>query len=346
VQSTLVGLSLTERVGQLLLVGVPAGSPGQGKALVRTSKVAGIFLAGRTTGSTALRAGIASVRSAAKAAGLPAVLVAADEEGGAVQTIRGGSLPPFPSALTQGRWSASRLTSTTRGWGKELARLGVNLDLAPVADTVPASIGTRNPPIGRYGRQYGSTPSAVAADVGTVVRALLAQRVGTTAKHFPGLGRVRANTDTSTAAVDATTTATDPYLRPFRAAIDAGTTAVMVSSAKYPRLDAKNPAMWSSAVVTGLLRKRIGYTRLVVSDDLGNAVAAGVRPVGRRAVDFVRAGGDLVLTVRAGQAPTMAAALLAALRASAAFKARVYDAVRHVLGAKYDLGLVRCPKAP
>jgi beta-N-acetylhexosaminidase len=259
-----------------------------------------------------------------------------------VQTVRRGTIPPFPTALVQGTWSTSRLRATTTTWAKELRRLGVNLDLAPVADVVPASLGVRNPPIGRFGRQYGSTPAAVAPKVATVVGALQGARVGATVKHFPGLGRVLANTDTSTRAVDGVTTATDPALRPFTAGTRAGAVAVMVSSALYPRLDRRHPAMWSPAIVTGLLRTRLGWNGLVVSDDLGNAAAAKVAPVGRRATDFVAAGGDLVLTVVPGQAVTMRNAIVARAAKDRAFRARVDDAVRHVLTAKRTLGLLRC----
>jgi beta-N-acetylhexosaminidase len=342
VEAALRTLSPQARAGQLLMVGVPAGSPADGASVVRRYRVGGVFLRGRTAGTSALQRSVAALRASARAARVLPLHVAADEEGGAVQTIRGGSLPSFPSATTQGGWTASRLDRETRRWAGELARLGVTLDLAPVADTVPASLGRRNPPIGRFSRQYGSTPDAVAQDVVTVTRALQARKVGATVKHFPGLGRVLANTDTSSAAVDRVTTATDPFLRPFQAAIRAGTAAVMVSSARYPRLDARRPAMWSPAVVTGLLRTRLGYTGMVVSDDLGNAVAARSLPVGRRAVDFVRAGGDLVLTVRPEQAGAMTSALAAAARGSSAYRARVDDAVRHVLASKYDLGLIHC----
>src|SRR5207248_639059 len=83
-----------------------------------------------------------------------------------------------------------------------------------VADTVPAGTGGANPPIGAFNRQYGSAPDPVAQDIATVVGAAQSAGVLTTLKHFPGLGRVRANTDTSTQAVDPVTTVADPYLRP------------------------------------------------------------------------------------------------------------------------------------
>ena len=116
----------------------------------------------------------------------------------------------------------------------------------------------------------------------------------------------------------------------------------MISSARYPRLDPDNIAAFSPAVVTGLLRERMGYTGLVVSDDLGAAVAASGVPVGERAVRFVRAGGDMVLTVRSADAAPMVGALVAAGQADPAFQARLTDAARHVVRSKYRAGLLKC----
>jgi beta-N-acetylhexosaminidase len=342
VDRTLAGLSSSARAGQLLLVGVPATDPASQAPPLAALHVAGIFLHGRVAGGSTLRSGIATAQSAARHAGALPLLVAADEEGGLVQTVRGGTLPPFPAALAQGGWTSTTLARSTRTWGSELARLGVDLDLAPVADVVPASLGRANPPIGAYDRQYGSTPAAVSRSVVVVTSALRRVGVGPVVKHFPGLGRVRANTDTSAAAVDAVTTASDPALHPFADAVRAGALAVMVSSARYPRLDAERPAMWSPAVIEGLLRGRLGWHGLVVSDDLGIAVAAKALPVGSRATSFVAAGGDLVLTVEPGQARTMRDALLARARADRAFAARIDDAVRHVLAVKAALGLLTC----
>jgi beta-N-acetylhexosaminidase len=331
------------QVGQLLMVGTPIANPAGLADTVRRYRLGGAFLSGRSSQSAAtLRQGIATLQNdVASATGVP-LLVALDQEGGEVQTLKGTDFPPIPSAVVQGQWDTATLRSRTADWAGRLAGAGVIQDLAPVADTVPAGTGPANPPIGAFNRQYGSNPDTVAQDITTVVGAAQSAGILTTLKHFPGLGRVRANTDTSTQAVDSVTTVDDPYLRPFAAGIKAGTAAVMVSSAAYPKLDPQAIAAFSAPVITGLLRQRLGFTGLVMSDDLGAAVAVKAVPVGDRAVRFVQAGGDLVLTVRTTDAGPMSAALLAAARDSTAFAARVTDAARHVLAAKIRAGLVRC----
>lgn len=339
VTRTVAGLALEQRVGQLLMVGAPVASPRSLAATVTRYQLGGVFLAGRSKRpAAALRADIAALQGAAP----EPLLVALDQEGGDVQTLQGPDFPAIPSALRLGSGPPATLRSDVRDAASRLAGIGVNINLSPVADTVPTSVGEDNPPIGAFHRQYGSDPAKVAAAIRTVVATSQDAGVMTTLKHFPGLGRVRANTDTSTKAIDTTTTARDSYLGPFAAGIKEGSAAVMVSSASYPRLDSANIAAFSEPVIAGLLRRDMGFTGLVMSDDIGAAAAVRAVPVGDRAVRFVRAGGDLVLTIRSQDAAPMTAALLAAARTSPAFANRVTDAATHVMRAKDHAGLLKC----
>jgi beta-N-acetylhexosaminidase len=342
VARTVAGFSLDERVGQLLMIGTPVNGPRDLATTVGRYHLGGVFLAGRSKRpAAALRSDIASLQRAARTP----LLIALDQEGGSVQTLKGPDFPIIASAQRLGGGSAAALRTETSNAARRLAGIGVTINLAPVADTVPADLGEQNPPIGAFHRQYGSDPDHVAGDIRTVVAASQAAGVLTTLKHFPGLGRVRFNTDTSTKAVDRTATVTDPYLKPFAAGIGAGSAAVMVSSASYPRLDPDAIAAFSQPIVTGLLRRRLGFTGLIMSDDLGAAAAAESVPVGERAVRFVRAGGDLVLTIRPQDAVPMTVGLIAASKASSAFDARVTDAATHVVRSKYRAGLLKCPAA-
>ena len=339
VDAILAGLSPDERAGQALMIGTPVDSPRELGGVVERHHLGGVFLAGRSTRSAAgLRRDISALQ---RRAATP-LLVSLDQEGGSVQTLKGRDFPLLPSAQRLGAGSPAKLRSAVRDTAQRLSGIGVTVNLAPVADTVPAGLGEGNPPIGGFRRQYGSDPDAVADDVATVVAASQGADVLTILKHFPGLGRVRANTDTAVRVVDNTTTADDPYLKPFVAGISAGSAGVMISSATYPKLDGSSIAAYSKPIVTGLLRERLGYTGLVMSDDLGAADSASSLPAGRRAVRFVEAGGDLVLSIRPEDAAPMSAALIAAARRSEAFDARLTDAARHVLQAKQRAGLLTC----
>jgi beta-N-acetylhexosaminidase len=339
VTTTVAALSLEERVGQLLMLGTEVDDPRDVRDAVARHHLGGVFLAGRSRRpAAALRADIAAVQ---RGAAVP-LLIALDQEGGSVQTLKGPDFPLIPSAQRLGAGPAAKLRDTVRDTARRLNGIGVTVNLAPVADTVPAGLGEGNPPIGAFHRQYGSDPARVAADIEQVVAASQGAGVLTILKHFPGLGRVTANTDTSTRAADSTATANDPYLEPFRAGVKAGSAGVMVSSASYPKLDTENIAAFSPPIITGLLREKLGYTGLVMSDDLGAADAVERVPSGQRAVRFVAAGGDLVLTIRPADAAPMTKAMIAEAGRSRAFDARVTDAARHVVQAKYRAGLLDC----
>ncbi|MET7418953.1 glycoside hydrolase family 3 N-terminal domain-containing protein [Dactylosporangium sp. NPDC005555] len=336
-------LTLEQQVGQLVMIGTPIGTPLNAVQAIQRYQLGGIFLAGRSTASAAsLQQSIGQLQAAAaKSSGL-GLQIGVDQEGGQVQTLKGTDFPLIPSAVNQGKLDDATLKSRTAEWAGRLKAIGVTIDLAPVADVVPASVGKANPPIGGFDRQYGATPEPVAADVATVVTAIQGAGVLATVKHFPGLGRVRVNTDTSTGARDDVTTADDPALQPFVSGISAGTAAVMISSATYPKLDAANVAAFSTPIVTGLLRQKLGFDGLVLSDDLGAAVAVNAVPLGQRAVRFVKAGGDVALSVKLSDAGPWTDALLAAAKADPAFAARVTESATRVVRAKLRAGLARC----
>ena len=161
------------------------------------------------------------------------------------------------------------------------------------------------------------------------------------AKHFPGLGRVTGNTDFTPDVVDNVTTASDPYLDSFRAAIAAGVPMVMVALATYTKIDPSQLAVFSP-VIMRLLRDGLGFAGVIVSDDLGQAQAVQAIPAGKRALSFLAAGGDLITSQNLGPAEQMAAAVLARASGDAAFRATVGAAAARVLAAKQAAGLLPC----
>ncbi len=212
-------MDLAHRVGQLLLVGVPVSDPVGGYAPLAPYAVGGVFLAGRSSaGIDVIQTAIGHVQVQGLAATGTFLHVATDQEGGLVQALKGPGFTLIPTAQEQGQLSAAELAQASAVWAAELRRAGITLDLAPVADTVPPGTESANPSIGASHRQYGNDPATVAAAVNSVVAALETAGVGAVLKHFPGLGRVRANPDTSTEAVDDQTTVDDPALLPFETA--------------------------------------------------------------------------------------------------------------------------------
>ncbi len=314
-------------------------------ALVRDRHLGGvILLGGWYDGADRVRAATRHLESLTDdPRGEPGLFLAADQEGGNVQQLRGEGFTRIPSALDQGDLSSSQLARQSAGWADELHSAGINVNLAPVADTVPAELGRANAPIGRWDRQFSSDPTVVARMVGAFIDGMHRGEVAATVKHFPGIGRITGNTDlTAEGITDRQTTASDPYLRPFGAGIKAGADLVMVGSAIYSRIDPGVNAVFSKAIITDLLRGRMGYGGVVITDDVGAAKAVAATPVGQRATTFVDAGGDIVLTARPDTVATMHRALTSRMSADHAFAAKVAQSVTRVMTLKVKLGLASC----
>jgi len=345
VTSTVESLTPEQRLGQLFMVGFDTNaSLGSLDDLVAGSHVGNVIYLGGWEGADKVTRTSEHLQGlvSGSSTGDVGLLIAADQEGGEVHQLRGEGFTRPPSAKEQARMSSAALTRAATGWARELKDAGVNVNLAPVTDTVPADIGRANEPIGRYGRQYGSDPKTVERASAAFLEGMLAGGVEGTVKHFPGLGRIRSNTDFSaTGITDDVTDANDPYLRPFAAGVEAGAGLVMVGSARYGKLDPKVPAMFSEPIVTDLLRGDLGYEGVVITDDV-NAQAVRGTPAPQRAVRFIDAGGDIVLTGDASAAPAMLGAVTARAARDDAFSAKVDASVRRVVTLKERMGLLPC----
>lgn len=336
-------LSRDEQIGQLLMVGLTSASgAGAIDKVVKDNHVGGVVLLGGWNGSSTVSA---TTKHLTSLTGDIGPLLAVDQEGGAVQQLKGTGFSTIPQATDQGKMAPADLTKAATGWAKQLAAVGININLAPVADTVPAFLGTGNAPIGYYHREYGNTPLVVATGITAFINGMHAGKVSSGVKHFPGLGRVRANTDvSSTDITDTVTTTTDPFLKPFASGIKAGADFVMISSAWYPKIDPDNQALFSAKIIRDLLRGKFTYDGVVISDDVGAAVAVSAVPVGDRATRFIAAGGDIVLTADASNVSTMVAAIKTLMAADSSFAKRVTASVERVLALKARRGLASCSR--
>jgi beta-N-acetylhexosaminidase len=336
----------TQRIGQLFLVGI-AGDPVSDVAqAVATYHFGSLLSAGDLTAGVAglrqLTRGYQSLASSRATSGVH-FFIAANQEGGEVQSLQGPGFSAMPSALAQGSLSTSVLQQQAAVWGRELRSAGFNLNLAPVMDVVPAGTADENQPIGMIQREFGYTPATVAAHGVAFIRGMREAGVATTAKHFPGLGRVLGNTDFTSGVVDSVTGPQDPYLRSFQAAIDTGVPFVLVALATYTRIDADHLAVFSPEVMRVILRQQMHFNGVIVSDDLGAAAAvAGLSP-GSRGIDFLAAGGDLITSQSLPAAAAMDSAVRARVSADPAFRAQVNSAVMRVLSAKQAYRLLSCP---
>ena len=342
----LATMTTEQRIGQLFLLGLANDQLGTAEtSAIRTYHFGSVwFVEQSAAGAPAIKAVADAVQALATAETTASVrfFVAANQEGGIIQSLKGPGFSTIPSALDQSAIDPAALQTSAALWGRELASAGVNLNFAPVLDVVPPGTDAQNEPIGALRRGYGHDPATVSVHAIAFMRGMNDAGIATTGKHFPGLGRVTGNTDFTAAVVDDVTTTTDPYLAPFRDAIGAGVPMVMVALAKYQKIDPTTLAVFSTPVMRNLLRDSLNFTGVVVSDDLGaTAAVANIAPADR-AINFLLAGGDLIISKTIAPANAMAAAISARASGGGAFKTRVDDAALRVLRSKVARGLVRC----
>ncbi|HXH45875.1 MAG TPA: glycoside hydrolase family 3 N-terminal domain-containing protein [Bradyrhizobium sp.] len=257
---------------------------------------------GRTV--EALRAEIAALQDIRRAAGLPPLLVAADQEGGIV----GHLAPPLtklPALATLAGLAPddqqAKAEEFGRIHGRELAGLGVNLNLAPVLDLKPQAQRNRldfHTLIGQ--RAIASDPAVVSTIAASYVRGLEESGVGATLKHFPGIGRVRSDTHHFSANLDTPVTeleATD-WL-PFRQVLSHSRSALMVGHVTLTAVDPDRAASHSKRVVDGIIRQTWGYQGVVMTDDLVMG-AIYQNDVCKAVVEAINAGVDLLLVAYDG----------------------------------------------
>lgn len=341
----LAAMTLEQKVGQVLMVSSPVtGADADSLYALDTLYVGNVFMKGRSeAGAAGIAAEVGAVAghvSGARTAGVRP-FVATDQEGGFVQIMRGPGFSDIPQGIVQGQLPVPELLADATVWGQQLAAVGVNVNLAPVLDTVPsAEFAPQNAPIGAFGREYGYTPAAVSSHGIAFAQGMAAAGVAATVKHFPGLGRVTANTDVSAGVVDNTTVRNDPYVGPFRDAVNAGVPWLMVSNASYPLIDPNAMAPFSSVIVHDMVRGDLGFKGIIVSDDICDAVQVAVIPVAQRGVLFLKAGGTMALCTNQVLLPQMYQGMLDAAQADPRFAAQIEAAALVVLQMKVERGLV------
>ena len=332
-------------MGQLFLVGLtPDQATSTAVTAIDNFHFGSVLLTPSGAGVSALASDTAGIQAlaTAQATGGVKFLIAVNQEGGEIQQLTGPGFATMPSELLQGQLPVATLRSDAQTWGGQLKAAGVNLDLAPVMDVVPQANAATNAPIGELDREFGYDPTTNGTHGAAYIEGMAQAGVATTAKHFPGLGQVQGNTDFTSGVTDSVTTINSPDLGSFQSAVNAGVPFVMVALALYTQIDPTHFAVFSPVVIQQMLRQRMGFKGVIMSDDIGQAAQVQSIPAGRRATDFLSAGGDLVTSQVIPAAETMAADVLADANSSSSFNAVVAAAALKVLTAKQALGLLSC----
>jgi beta-N-acetylhexosaminidase len=295
--------ALLERLGRHIVVGYR--DLDELNALIGRRAIAGVFLTTRNVrgrDAAAIRQEIADLQGARRRQGLPNLLVTTDQEGGVVSRLSPPleRMPPLSEIVARhpagaGRRAAVRDYATAQA--RDLADLGINVNLAPVVDL---DHGIVNPGdrLTRISTRAISADPQIVADVAEDYCAQLSEhRVRCTLKHFPGLGRVVADTHLKSAdlALPPGELAATDWL-PFRSLMRRQDIIVMLGHARLTAVDAARPVSFSQPVVRGLLRTDWGYDGLLMTDDFSmGAVTYSPEGIGGGSVEALNAGVDLIL---------------------------------------------------
>ncbi|MFE9093757.1 glycoside hydrolase family 3 protein [Streptomyces sp. NPDC007264] len=259
------------------------------------------------------------------------VLVAIDEEGGDVTRLEVRTGSSFPGNHALGAVDDVELTRrVAHELGRRLAECGVNLNWAPSADV---NSNPANPVIGV--RSFGADTALVARHTAAYVTGLQSAGVAACTKHFPGHGDTAVDSHHALPRIDAETPVLkERELAPFRAAIAAGTRAVMSAHILVPALDPDRPATLSRRILTELLRGELGYDGLIVTDGMEMRAIAGTYGIERGSVLAVAAGADAIC-VGGGLADDetvrrLRDALVSAVRSGELAEERLADAAERV----------------
>jgi beta-N-acetylhexosaminidase len=324
--------TLAQLVGQKLVVTMNGTSPSASLlARARRGEIGGVIVHGFNFSTAAqLRAIALKLHAAAAAGGQPRLLVAVDQEGGSVKTV-----PWIPPTITPPRMgSVGVALDQGRRTGSALRTLGIDVDLAPVAD-VPS---TRASFLYRQGRTWSFDAAVTARLAGAFALGLGQSHELATMKHFPGLGLATADTDRAVVHIRASKQQLASGLTPYRQAVAQHVPLVMLSNAIYDAYDPVNSAGWSRAISTQLLRGQLGFRGVTITDSLdGTSHARGIPPNGL-AIGAANAGTDLILATGSEDSTrSIYTSLLRAAQSGRIHRSTLETSYRRILALKLTL---------
>jgi beta-N-acetylhexosaminidase len=324
--SPTAGLSDGQLAGTRVITGFPGHHPPKAlRRMISAGDVSGVILFdGNVGGARSVRRLTSQLQAIPRPPSMTQpLLITVDQEGGLVKRLPG---PPKLSAQTIGSRGAAFAERIGRATGASLHSMGIDVDLAPVLD-----LGRPGRAIEGEERTFARTPAAV-SEIGTgFASGLAAGGVAATAKHFPGLGDARINTDNAVQKIRLSAAKLrNADEQPYSSFIQSGGAMVMLSTAIYPAFSGK-PAALSRAVATGELRDRLGFQGVSITDSLGSVSARAVGGPAKTAVAAARAGTDLVLYTDLGEAARAQRALARLLSDGSLDRAEFEASVDRVL---------------
>ena len=328
----LSNMTLDEKIGQMIVAGVNGTQIDEPtKNLIQTHKVGGfIFFSDHLTGPEQTVRFLNQLKEANTDHSLP-LLLSVDQEGGNVTRLPGG-IVDFPTNQKIGNLNDPGVSFEVGTLlGKELKKFGFNLDFAPVLDV---NSNPKNPIIGD--RSFSPDPDIVSELGIQTMKGIESQGVISSIKHFPGHGDTSVDSHLALPVVNKSLQELESLeLIPFKRAIDEGADLIMVAHILLPELDDTYPSSLSETIVTDLLRNKLNYKGVVITDDMTMKAVADNYGMGESAVQAVKAGSDLVLIAHDAQkAVTAIKALKTAVKNGDISEERIDESVKRIIRMK------------
>ena len=339
--------TLEQKLAQMLLVGFRGTTLESSSSIVRdigTHGIGGVILYDRdallqTNGrNIASPQQLQALTAALKALSAHPLFVAVDQEGGKVARLKEPyGFRPSVSAQSLGRSNDLAITrSRAEAMAAELRENGITMNYAPVVDL---NVNPDNPVIGRLERSFSADPAIVTAHAREFITAHDRCGISTCIKHFPGHGS--STSDSHLGFTDITDTWSDVELEPYRHLIGSGQCRMVMTAHVFNRhLDAEYPATLSPAIITGILRERLGYDGVVVSDDMQMAGLAQFYDFPTIVEKTVLAGVDMILVANnlvydPDVVPRTLAILLKSIDSGRIPVSRIDASYRRIMALKY-----------
>ncbi len=342
VDQLLRGMSVAERAGQVMSIAFHGRTITPGlEAMIRQRHVGGVILFSENFDDAAsVKRLVADLQKIASDSKTVPLFISIDQEGGAVVRLaRGATILPGQMALAATPDPSDSVRKSAAITARDLHACGVNFELAPDADV---NNEPRNPII--LNRSFGSDPQRVAALVRVAVQAFGEAKLLCCAKHFPGHGATTTDSHTGLPLLDVDRARLDAVeLAPFRAAIAANVPAIMSAHIRIPALDPRDdiPITLSPQVMTDLVRTQLGFTGLLVTDDLEMGALTQTRTESQAGYDAFAAGADYLLFRFDESAQVDAhAKLVAGMSSGALALSRADASLRRILAIKDRFGIL------
>ncbi len=340
-QLLLQNMTLEQKIGQMFMITqCGQGMPEASEKFIREIQPGGValFTCNGTTPEEVTDTVNAWQNLAAQIGSRSKLIVAIDQEGGPVKRLPDkDGYAPLPAGWAIGAMPAKDAEIVGKVAAEELRAVGINMNLAPVADVQTV---ISNPVMDR--RTFGSFPENVALKASAYATGLQSNGVISVLKHFPGHGDAD-DSHTLLPVIDYSRERVNQLLEPFKTGIKSGVEAIMIGHLVYPSLDPeKRPASLSQPIVTGMLRKELGFQGLIMTDAMDMGAIVDHYAKDKASVMAVIAGIDMIVTgphMPAGGQYIMYRALIDAVQNGTIPESRIDESALRILNLKEKYGI-------